>query len=74
MAVLFVSLPVILTNTVIVVGCLGYLAMLSWQVFLFALGVIGLGAVGYHLVHLRAIRYLQSARPSRIACLDISVR
>ena len=60
-AVLFVSLPVILTNTVIVVGCLGYLAMLSWQVFLFALGVIGLGAVGYHLVHLRAIRYLQSA-------------
>jgi ABC-type siderophore export system fused ATPase/permease subunit len=35
--------------------------MLSWQVFLFALGVIGLGAVGYHLVHLRAIRYLQSA-------------
>ncbi|QPL45283.1 cyclic peptide export ABC transporter [Halomonas sp. A40-4] len=60
-AVLFVSLPVILTNTVIVVGCLGYLAMLSWQVFLFALGVIGLGAVGYHLVHLRAIRYLQTA-------------
>nr|WP_275951294.1 cyclic peptide export ABC transporter [Halomonas neptunia] len=60
-AVLFVSLPVILTNTVIVVGCLGYLAMLSWQLFLFALGVIGLGAVGYHLVHLRAIHYLQSA-------------
>ncbi|MCW4148798.1 cyclic peptide export ABC transporter [Halomonas sp. 18H] len=60
-AVLFVSLPVILTNTVIVVGCLGYLAMLSWQVFLFALGVIGLGAVGYHLVHLRAIHYLQTA-------------
>ncbi|TVP43835.1 MAG: cyclic peptide export ABC transporter [Halomonas sp.] len=60
-AVLFVSLPVILTNTVIVVGCLGYLAVLSWQVFLFALGVIGLGAVGYHLVHLRAIHYLQSA-------------
>ncbi|MGP9510203.1 MULTISPECIES: cyclic peptide export ABC transporter [unclassified Halomonas] len=60
-AVLFVSLPVILTNAVIVVGCLGYLAMLSWQVFLFALGVIGLGAVGYHLVHLRAIHYLQSA-------------
>ena len=60
-AVLFVSLPVILTNTVIVVGCLGYLAMLSWQVFLFALGVIGLGAVGYHLVHLRAIHYLQDA-------------
>ena len=60
-AVLFVSLPVILTNTVIVMGCLGYLAMLSWQVFLFALGVIGLGAIGYHLVHLCAIHYLQSA-------------
>ncbi|MCK0746452.1 cyclic peptide export ABC transporter [Chromohalobacter nigrandesensis] len=60
-AILFISLPVILTNAVIVVGCLGYLAMLSWQVFLFALGVIGLGAVGYHLVHLRAIHYLHSA-------------
>lgn len=60
-AVLFVSLPVVLTNMVIVFGCLGYLAMLSWKVFLFALGVVGLGAVGYHLVHLRAIHYLQDA-------------
>lgn len=57
----FVSLPVILTNTVVVAGCLLYLALLSWQVFLIAIAVIGLGSIGYHLAHLRAIRYLDQA-------------
>jgi putative ATP-binding cassette transporter len=57
----FVSLPVILTNTVVVVGCLCYLALLSWQIFLMAIAVIGLGSIGYHLAHLRAIRLLDQA-------------
>lgn len=57
----FVSMPTILTNAVIVVGCLVYLALLSWQVFLAAILVIGLGSVGYHLAHLRAIRHLNVA-------------
>ena len=57
----FVSMPTILTNAVIVVGCLVYLALLSWQVFLIAIVVIGLGSVGYHLAHLRAIRHLNVA-------------
>nr|WP_306437093.1 cyclic peptide export ABC transporter [Bordetella genomosp. 9] len=57
----FVSLPAILTNTVIVAGCLVYMAMLSWPVFLAALLVVGLGSLGYHLAHLRAIRHLEAA-------------
>lgn len=57
----FVSFPIILTNAIIVIGCLAYLAFLSWQVFLLAVLVIGLGSLGYHLAHLRAIRHLDIA-------------
>ena len=57
----FVSFPVILMNAVIVAGCLLYMAWLSWQVFLLAILVVGLGSVGYHLAHLRAIRHLNTA-------------
>lgn len=57
----FVSLPVILTNVVVVMGCLIYVALLSWQVLLIALVVLGLGSTGYHCAHLRAIRYLEKA-------------
>src|SRR5688500_15924131 len=60
-AELFVSFPVILMNAVIVAGCLLYMAWLSWQVFLLALVVVGLGSVGYRLAHLRAIRHLNIA-------------
>ena len=57
----FESFPVILTNAVIVAGCLIYMAMLSWQVFSLALAVIAFGSLGYHLAHLRAIRHLNAA-------------
>ena len=57
----FVSFPIILMNAVIVAGCLLYMAWLSWQVFLLAIIVVGLGSVGYHLAHLRAIRHLNNA-------------
>lgn len=57
----FVSVPAILTNAVIVLGCLVYMALLSWQIFLAAIVTIGLGSVGYHLAHLRAIRFLDTA-------------
>ncbi|HRQ06332.1 MAG TPA: cyclic peptide export ABC transporter, partial [Nitrosomonas halophila] len=57
----FVSFPIILTNSIIVMGCLVYLAYLSWQVFLLAILVIGFGSFGYHLAHLRAIRHLDIA-------------
>lgn len=57
----FVSFPIILMNAVIVGGCLLYMAWLSWQVFLLALVVVGLGSVGYHLAHLRAMKHLDIA-------------
>ena len=57
----FVSMPAILTNAVIVLGCMIYMAWLSWPIFLAAIVMIGLGSLGYHLAHLRAIRHLKQA-------------
>jgi putative ATP-binding cassette transporter len=57
----FVSMPAILTNGIIVAGCLIYMALLSWQVLAAALVVIGLGSLGYHWAHLRAIVHLNRA-------------
>lgn len=57
----FVSVPNILTNGVIVLGCLVYLAMLSSDVFLAAVGVIFLGSLGYLLAQRKAARHLESA-------------
>ena len=54
-------MPDIIINAVVVAGCLAYLAVLSWSIFLIAIVVIGLGALGYHLVHLRAIKHLDLA-------------
>ncbi|RZL10232.1 MAG: cyclic peptide export ABC transporter [Rubrivivax sp.] len=57
----FVSFPAIVLNAIVVSGCLVYMAYLSWQVFLLAVLVIGLGSVGYHLAHVRAIKHLEVA-------------
>lgn len=57
----FVSFPAIILNAVIVSGCLAYMAWLSWPVFLAAILVIGLGSLGYHLAHVRAIGHLEQA-------------
>lgn len=57
----FVSLPGILTNSVIVVGCMVYMASLSWMVFLAAVAMILFGMFGYHLAHMRAIKHLSKA-------------
>ena len=57
----FVSMPGILTNAVIVIGCMVYMALLSWQIFIAAVVMIGLGSLGYHLAHLQAIRHLDEA-------------
>lgn len=69
-AVYFVSFPAILTNAIVVSGCLLYMALLSWQVFLMALGVIALGSIGYHLAHLRAIRHLRVASAEQDRLFD----
>lgn len=57
----FVSMPAILTNAIMVAGCLFYMAYLSFSVFLAAVVLIGLGSLGYHYAHLRAIRHLDAA-------------
>lgn len=57
----FVSVPSIIINGIVVLGCLVYMAWLSWQVFCAAVLVIGLGCLGYHLAHLRAIGHLDAA-------------
>ena len=57
----FVSFPTIVVNFVAVSGCLIYMAWLSWQVFLAAVAVIGLGSLGYHMAHVWAIRHLDIA-------------
>lgn len=66
----FVSFPSILVNSIIVSGCLVYMAWLSWQVFLAAVLVIGLGTLGYHLAHLRAIRHLDVASKEQDRLFD----
>jgi len=66
----FVSFPTILVNAIIVSGCLTYMAWLSWQVFLAAVLVIGLGSLGYHLAHLRAIRHLDVASKEQDRLFD----
>jgi putative ATP-binding cassette transporter len=60
----FVMLPELLMHGAVVLGCLIYLAMLSWQVFLFALVMVLLGSLGYHLADVRALDAF--ARSSRV--------
>ena len=60
-AAFFVSVPAILTNAIVVCGCMVYMALLSWQVFGIAVVVVGLGMLGYHWAHLHAIRHLRGA-------------
>lgn len=66
----FVNFPVMMINAVIVTGCLIYLAWLSWQVFLAAAAVVGLGSLGYHFGHLRAIRHLNVAAKAQDRLFD----
>lgn len=66
----FVSLPTILMNAIVVVGCLVYMAWLSWHVFLAAAVIIGLGSLAYHLVHLRAIHHLNRAAKEQDRLFD----
>lgn len=57
----FIGLPVLLANTLIVLGSFIYLAMLSGTVFLVACGVIVAGSLGYLLNHKRVLAHLREA-------------
>jgi putative ATP-binding cassette transporter len=61
LAELFGFMPSILTNSVIVAGCLVYMGTLSGGLLLAAAAAIALGSLSYHFAHLRAIRHLTVA-------------
>jgi putative ATP-binding cassette transporter len=58
----FVALPNFTMHGAVVIGCLVYLGLLSWQVFAFAIVFTLLGAIGYHFAHVRALAHLREAR------------
>ena len=58
----FMMLPELVMHGAVVIGCLVYLGVLSWQVFVFALGLVLLGSLAYHLAEVRAIDALRRAR------------
>ncbi|MGB9177754.1 MAG: cyclic peptide export ABC transporter [Pyrinomonadaceae bacterium] len=59
-AIIFI--PILCINIAVVIGCLIYLGMLSWTVFLAVLGSIVLGVISYQLPVMKAMRYLRLAR------------
>ncbi|PHM75064.1 cyclic peptide export ABC transporter [Xenorhabdus kozodoii] len=60
-SLLFFILPNIVMQGSIVLGCLGYLAWLSWQVFCLALAVVLIGSLGYSLGGTKAINAFNAA-------------
>ncbi|WJF91895.1 cyclic peptide export ABC transporter [Paraburkholderia bonniea] len=60
-SMLFFALPNIVMHGSIVVGCLAYLAWLSWPVCLLALSAIVIGSLGYRLGDIRALAALEAA-------------
>lgn len=54
-------IPVVLTNAMVVLGCLGYLAWLSLPTFAIACAILGIGSWFYHLNHRRALVHLKQA-------------
>ncbi|WP_437656307.1 cyclic peptide export ABC transporter [Sorangium sp. So ce1182] len=58
----FVSVPSLFLDGAVVLGCLIYLCVLSWRVFLFAALIVFVGSLGFHLANTTALRYLRSSR------------
>jgi len=59
---LFIGLPNLLMQGSVIAGCLVYLGFLSWQVLVFAVISVGLGAVGFHLANRHALAHLRGSR------------
>ncbi|MDX7998632.1 cyclic peptide export ABC transporter [Xenorhabdus sp. Reich] len=60
-SLLFFTLPNIVMQGSIVLGCLGYLAWLSWPVFFLALAIVVIGSLGYSLGGAKAINSFNAA-------------
>lgn len=56
-----VGFPVLVTNVVVVLGALGYLAWLSLTIFVVAIALIAAGSFGYHLSHRSVVDHLRRA-------------
>ncbi|MFJ2995396.1 cyclic peptide export ABC transporter [Pandoraea sp. NPDC087047] len=60
--VLFVNLPVLAMQGAVIAGCLIYLGYLSWQILLFAVVTIFIGAAGFRFANQRALLHLRGSR------------
>lgn len=59
---MLVKVPAVFMGLAVVIGCLVYLASLSWHVVIAVAAFTFLGAVSFRLAVNRAMRYLQKAR------------
>lgn len=57
----FVTLPSLLNHSVIVIGCMIYMLLLSWHIFLAAVIMIGFGSLGHYLAQRKAMGFLKKA-------------
>ena len=58
----FVNVPIAAINLSVVLGCLGYIAWLSWQACLLILGVVAFGVVTYRLAIGRGTAHFRKMR------------
>jgi putative ATP-binding cassette transporter len=64
------SIPTVFMQCVVLIGCLGYLAWLSWFMLVVAIGFIVVGMVSFQLVANRGVRFLQLAREEQDALFN----
>ena len=69
----FLNVPVLLTNAVIVLGCMTYLAALSPKIFLVTLPFVALGSLAYHLVNVRAMGHLRAGAEEQVGAEERAV-
>lgn len=55
------GLPILVTNGVVILGVLAYLATLSWAFLLLAAGVMVLGSIGHQLSYRRVLGHFRQA-------------
>ena len=55
------GLPILVTNGVVILGVLAYLATLSWTFLLLAAGVMVLGSIGHQLSYRRVLGHFREA-------------
>lgn len=61
------AIPILFANAAMVIGCLVYLAWLSWTVFLAVLAFLVVGIITYQLPMTAAMRFIKRAREDQDA-------